>query len=150
LLDRLWEHRQYNERFGCFSQHPWERPPRPAFGDIRLIETERMTAEEKRFIDELCQQFVDHLSGSYVRLKPDDLVGWIDRSWKSRWSGRPDAYCIMPLGHMTAEVSAVRTAGGGRVLLQSTPSLGGVGRGYGRTRQDQLSALKCRSRQLWE
>ncbi len=139
LLDHLWENRHHNERFHRFLRYPWERPPQPAFSHIRLIETERMTAEEKRLIDELCQQFVDNLSNSYVRLTPDYLVGWVYRSWKSHWSGQPDYYCIMPLGQITAEVSLPRPDWKpfvvGQVLLQTAASLSGAARGYGPTLQ---------------
>jgi hypothetical protein len=139
LLDHLWENRQHNERFRRFLRYPWERLPQPAFGYIHLIETERMTAEEKRLIDELCQQFVDNLSDSYVRLTPDYLVGWVYRSWKSHWSGQPDYYCLMPLGQITAEVSLPRPDWKpfvvGQVLLQAAASLSGAGRGYGPTLQ---------------
>ena len=140
LLDCLWRNRQHNSRFQLYLRYPWDRPPRPAFRHIRLIETGRMTTEEKALIDELLQQFVDSLDDSYVRLTPDYLVGWVYRSWKSTWSGQPDHYCLMPLGHITAEVSLPRPDWQpfivSQVLLEAA-SLTGAARGYGPSLQDK-------------
>lgn len=61
--------------------------------------------EEETFVNELQSQFLDSLTNSYVRVTPDYLVGWVYRSWKSTWTGKPDYYCIIPLGHVTAEAS---------------------------------------------
>ncbi len=141
LLDCLWRNREQNTLFQLYARYPWERPPQPAFGYIRLIETERMTPEEKAFISELLTQFVDGLSDSYVRLTPDYLVGWVYRSWKSTWSGQPDYYCIMPLGHVRAEVSLPRPDWEpfiiSQVLLEAVSSLSGASRAAGPTLQDR-------------
>jgi hypothetical protein len=140
LLDGLWRNRQQNSRFQLYLRYPWDRPPRPAFRHIRLIETAQMTAEEKALIDGLLNQFVDGLDDSCVRLTPDYLVGWVYRAWKSTWSGQPDYYCLMPLGHITAEVSLPRPDWQpfvvGQVLRQAA-SLTGAARGYGPSLQDK-------------
>lgn len=141
LLDCLWRNREQNTLFQLYARYPWERPPQPAFDYIRLIETERMTPEEKAFISELLTQFVDGLSDSYVRLTPDYLVGWVYRSWKSTWSGQPDYYCIMPLGHIRAEVSLPQPDWKpfilSQVLLEGLSSLSGAARAAGPTLQDR-------------
>ncbi len=141
LLDCLWRNREQNSLFQLYARYPWDRQPRPAFDYIRLIETERMTPEEKAFISELLTQFVDSLSHSYVRLTPDYLVGWVYRTWKSTWSGQPDYYCIMPLGYIRAEISLPQPDWQpfilSQVLLEAVSSLGGTSRAAGPPLQDR-------------
>lgn len=135
LLDSLWRNRERNGLFQLYACYPWDRPPQPAFRHIRLIETERMTPEEKALIEQLCASFIDGLSGSYVRLTPDYLVGWVYRSWKSTWTGQPDYYCLMPLGYVRAEVSLPRPDWKpfilSQVLLEALSAAGGTSRPYG-------------------
>lgn len=108
LLACMWRNRQHNERFRLYAKFPWDHRPQPAFRDIRLIRTDRMTPEEEAFITEALGRCVDGLNDSYVRVTPDYLVGWVYRSVKSTWTGTPDYYCVMPLGHVSAEVSLPR------------------------------------------
>lgn len=108
LLECLWRNRENNRYFQLYQKFPWHDPPRPAFRHIRLIEWEKRTPSDEALIENLKSQFVDGLTTSYVRATPDYLLGWIYRSLKSNLSGFPDFYCIMPLGHITAEVSLPR------------------------------------------
>lgn len=141
LLDCLWRNREQNGRFQIYARYPWDRPPQPAFRHIRLIETERMEPEEKAFIEALLASFVDGLTGSYVRLTPDYLVGWVYRSWKSTWTGQPDYYCIMPLGYVRAEVSLPQPDWKpfiiSQVLLEAVSAVTGASRPYGPALQDR-------------
>ncbi len=141
LLDGLWRNREQNSRFQIYARYPWDRPPQPAFRHIRLIETERMTPEEEAFIADLLDRFVDGLTDSYVRVTPDYLVGWVYRSWRSTWTGRPDYYCIMPLGHIRAEVSLPQPDWKpfiiSQVLLEAASSVTGASRTYGPSLQDR-------------
>lgn len=86
-------------------------------------------------------QFVDGLSASYVRVTPDYLVGWVYRSVKSTWTGTPDYYCVMPLGHITAEVSLLRPDWKpfviSQVVLETVSSLTGNSRPAGPTLQER-------------
>lgn len=108
LLETLWHQRRHNHYFLIYEKFPWGRHPQPDFHHIRLIEWEKRTAEEEAFIQELERQFLDGLTGSYVRITPDYLVGWVYRSMHSTLSGQPDYYCVMPLGYISAEVSLPR------------------------------------------
>jgi hypothetical protein len=106
LLETLWHQRRQNRYFLMYEKFPWDRRPQPEFRHIRLIEWEKRTAEEETFIQELKRQFLDGLAGSYVRVTPDYLVGWVYRSVHSTLSGQPDYYCVMPLGFVSVEVSS--------------------------------------------
>jgi len=105
LLKTLWKHRQQNRHFMLYEKFPWYRLPQPDFHYIRLIDWKKRCAEEETFVEKLLQQFVDGLTGSYVRVTPDYLVGWVYRSVGSTLSGQPDYYCVMPLGYINVEVS---------------------------------------------
>jgi hypothetical protein len=108
LLERLWANRRQNARYRLFQRFPWDRRPQPAFDHIRVIDHDQRTPEEDALLRALEQQFVDGLADSYVRLTPDYLVGYVYRSAHSQLSGAPDFYCLMPLGHVSAEVSLPR------------------------------------------
>lgn len=135
LLDTLWRNRAQNTLLQLYERYPWDRPPQPAFRRIRRIETGQMTPEDKAFIAQLCESFIDGLTDSYVRLTPDYLVGWVYRSWKSTWTGQPDYYFIMPLGYVQAEVSLPRPDWKpfviGQLVMESLYALGGSSRSYG-------------------
>ncbi len=141
LLDCLWRNREQNTTFQLYARYPWERQPQPAFRHICLIETETMTPQQKALIEELCASFVDGLKGSYVRLTPDYLVGWVYRTWKSTWSGSPDYYCLMPLGYIRAEVSLPQPDWKpfivGQMLLEALSTVSGASRSYGPELQDR-------------
>lgn len=108
FLETLWQQRHQNRSYLLYARYPWERPPRPAFPFIRLIDWEKRSAADEAWIAQLLEQCVDGLSESSVRLTPDYLVGWVYRSLRSTLSGYPDYYCILPLGHIQAEASLPR------------------------------------------
>ncbi|WP_165276185.1 hypothetical protein [Thermotoga sp. Ku-13t] len=141
LLEHLLKNREKNTYFQDYAHYPWYREPSPAFSYIKLIKTDSMTVYEKDFIETLLTQFVDRLENSYVRATPDYLVGWVYRSLKSAWTGVPDYYCIMPLGHVHVEVSYPKPNWKlfviGHVVLETVSSLAGSSRPYGPTLQDQ-------------
>jgi hypothetical protein len=108
LLQTMWRQRRQNRSFLVYERYPWDLHPQPEFHYIRLIEWGKCSAEAIALIEQLEQQFVDGLTDSYVRVTPDYLVGWVYHSLRSTLTGHPDYYCVMPLGHIRAEVSLPR------------------------------------------
>lgn len=108
LLERLWENRTQNDRFRLYQKFPWDRRPQPEFTHIRVVEWARRTPAEERLVRELERQFVDGLTGSYARVTPDYLVGYVYESARSKVGGLPDYCCLVPLGHASVEVSLPR------------------------------------------
>ena len=106
LLTCLWRNRKGNEYFRLWQKFPWRHRPRPAFRHIRIIDRETATPEEQSFVESLSAQVVSSLGD--VQVTPDYLLGWLYRSLRSQLDGRPDAWCVMPLGYIRAEVSLPR------------------------------------------
>lgn len=141
MLESLWKNREKNTYFQSYAHYPWYQKPNPAFEYIKVIKTDSMTIEEKEFIDTLLTKFVDKFDDSYVRTTPDYLVGWAYKSLKSTWTGMPDYYCIMPIGHVSVEVSLPMPDWKpfiiGQLVMETLHSLGGPSRPYGPSLQDR-------------
>ncbi len=103
LLECLWRHREQNEHFRLYQKFPWHHRPRPAFQHIRIIEWQSAPPEERAFVESLNTQVVSSLAD--VQVTPDYLLGWLYYSPRSKLDGRPDGCCVMPLDHISAEVS---------------------------------------------
>ncbi|MEJ5230015.1 MAG: hypothetical protein WHT65_08430 [Pseudothermotoga sp.] len=135
LLESAWQNREKNECYKSFTHYPWHEKPKPAFKRIKVIKTDSMTAEEKEFIDQLLKQVVDKLEDSYIRATPDYLVGWAYKTLKSNWTGIPDYYFIMPIGHVQVEVSRPRPDWKpfiiGHIVVEALNTLGGSGGSHG-------------------
>lgn len=106
LLECLWRHREGNESFRLYRKFPWDHHPRPAFRHIRIIDWQTATPEEQAFVESLNAQVASSLGD--VQLTPDYLLAWLYPSLRSKLDGRPDGWCIMPLGHIRVEVSLPR------------------------------------------
>ncbi len=121
LVECLWRNRQQNERFRLYQKFPWRRRPRPAFRHIRIIDLKAATPEERAFLENLKAQVVSSLGD--VEATPDYLIGWFYHPRRGKLEGPRDGCVVMPLGHITAEVSFPRPDWkpfiAGRVLQQA-------------------------------
>ncbi len=139
LLEALWRNRRQNRRFVLHQKFPWDHLPQPVFRHVRLISTAEWTPEEEALIRQLEKQSITRLDP--VIVTPDYLVAWVYRTVRSHWTGQPDFYCVMPLGHITAQVSLPRPDWKpfivGHMLLEAMAQLGSGSRPYGPPLQER-------------
>lgn len=104
LIQSIWENRQKNELFLIYQKFPWSHIPEPDFNYILHIPGDKITENDKNFLKNLENQYIDNLQNSSVRATPNYLVGWKYSSISSVIINSVDYY-IMPLGYLRAHTS---------------------------------------------
>jgi len=111
LLISLWDNRNKNPYFVFTNKFPWERTPSPAFTSIREFYKNKLSSDDKKFIDSITSQVIAEVN-SYLKITPDYLIGLkLPTKFQMLFSKDldPEIYYIMPLKYIKADVLLPKT-----------------------------------------